>query len=292
LAPLHGPLGTKDRIRIEKEGRIERGLRFDVAPTVRLIDPTGLVPGDRIALAETGSPNELATMDVDEVSSVPASGNGIDWAFVAGRLVACELREAGLALRMRETLDRLGGPVVGLFTERPLHRGDVYLCRAALERFAALVVVVANGSPRVHVAIRAALSAELAADNVFVITMPPLPGDAKLVAPIARAIALQNLGVAEIVAREEDEPLYRAIQESGRELDIVVRPPVATFSLASGAVYSARTIPVRVDPVASIEWRAIETALDRAERPSPLVMAPGAVDALLDPRLSGDGRAR
>jgi len=237
LAPLHGPLGSKDRTRIGKDHRLENGLVFDLDASVIAVRADAVEKGARMSLVEARSKRPLATLSVSEIYQAEDGATRI-----AGAIEASPLDEANSARRVREDLARRGGTVAGMFVDRPMHRGDAYLARAALESHDTLVVLV-SGSGDVARAVRDAVERELPVGRVVVIEMPALPGTEKDAHPIARAVVLKNAGVGYVVARQEDAELVRAIRDARIELDLAVSPAVPTYVLPNGDVCSERTLP-------------------------------------------------
>lgn len=215
-APVGGPLGERDLVRIRKEGRLERGQLFDA----------------ELALgADTAGENVVLRDGDADVARL-----------AAGRLVECALPARGLAAGVRgDLLDRGARRNAALILDRAMHAGDVYLARVAAETCDAIVVLLlrGEGAPSVSDA-RAAFAREGFEARVIVAELPLLPGMGGGNLPLARAAAARNLGATELVLVDGDDALDARRADIEKELGLTLRPLVATYT-AGGEARSART---------------------------------------------------
>ncbi|MFO0616648.1 MAG: adenylyl-sulfate kinase [Polyangiaceae bacterium] len=229
VAPINGPLGERDLVRIRKEQRLERGILFDAELTI------GAPP------ATVG--DVVLTADGEAVAKLEGAASfrdpGADRDLVGGRLAAVSHPLRGLAARVRaDLIARSARRNAALFVERPLHAGDLYLARIAVESCDALIVV-ALGAPAVA-DISAALAGEGLAERVIVVELPALAGMEDGGAPLTRAVVAKNLGAGEIVLRDVDEPLEARRADIEKELGILLRPRLETF-VCGAEIRSERT---------------------------------------------------
>lgn len=229
-APVSGPLGERDLVRIAKEGRLERGTLFDAELAIAAVPHGG------------SSPPAGATAKSERVVLRDA---GVDVARIeGGKLVECALAVRGLAGRVRAALVERGARrVAALFVDRPLHAGDVYLARVAAESCdAVLVVLLAGaGAPTADHA-QALLDADGMGARALVVELPLLPKMAAGGLPLTRAVAARNLGATEVVLVDGDDALDARRADVEKELELVLRPRVATYR-SGNETRSERTRP-------------------------------------------------
>jgi sulfate adenylyltransferase len=237
VAPINGPFGERDLVRVRKEQRLERGILFDTELTI-----AATATSAEVTLTQDGE--EIAAIEGAVGFRDPSSPRDL----VGGKLVGASHPLRGLSARVRADLIARGARRnAAMFVDGPLHAGDLYLARAAVEGCDALVVVALQGSnapsPDDIVDV---LAAEGFGDRAIVVELPALPGMEAGGAPLTRAIVAKNLGASEIVLRDVDAPLEARRADIEKELGVALRPKLETFACGSD-VRSERTKRAGVD---------------------------------------------
>ena len=303
LSPVHGFLGPKDLVRVTKEMRLESGHAFAWPLELRVDGTDGGVPdvGEKVALLGIDGA-ALGVMEVRTVEPVEpgsmASGPSSDSSFSVGGIllegcvdaigIAGRAREQiELALRAQPSQDRTDR-VAGLFTSRPLHRGDEIALRLAIEVCDLLVLVVASADPRVREAARLTVAASLRAERVIIVDLPALPALSEARRALTIALILKNLGASHIATRaEEDAALAATLATfSKAEISLSLLPVGRPFLSPSGEIVSERSAPLR-QGYRSLEWASIAETLSRNEWPSSDDLRPE-VASLFVNEVSGD----
>ena len=212
LAPVWGFLGSKDRVRVGKEMRLESGLPFGWP--IGLVAPPGSEyrVGEKLALvAKGGAP--FAVVEVSEVEAEEAGGKTLGATFVEVRAewagVADRIREEVVALAASTPTIERSDRVVGFYVGDTLDARRKLVLRLALATADAVVVLAADPGGAGVDAARTMIADVVPGARVAVAALPPPPSLEPERAALTKAILLKNLGANCIVVEPDDAPVMR-----------------------------------------------------------------------------------